>query len=248
MPNSSALQTLRESIRARARQAAVDEYGSKPSRPEPHMERFENPRYNPEFDDYDERYVHRTVRPTEDDMQQYEQELADWRENVQSFTQQQAAPQTAALDVWQNAREGVEEANQAAMEDREKMLAEIESYEEGYNEDWINETLDREKALWEAKRQQTLQRVQNQYAAMGRTPSPFLMGELNKRLVAQEADALQARRYELEQERAARKEAALRLRHKTYMGTQRQVLDPARATEIVRRLGQAGSNIEAERV
>ena len=148
-----------------------------------------------------------------------------------------------AMESWDRYKQGVDRANEETREDREDILARLDTYEEGYNEDWINNVLAQEKAQWEVKRQQTLGQVQQQYANMGRQASPYLLGEINRRMVAQEADALQARRFELEQERDSRRQWALQLRNKIYSDTQRQVMSPQLAAQMMQTLGQGASTV-----
>ena len=148
-----------------------------------------------------------------------------------------------ATEAWDRYKEGVDRANEETREDRDDILARLDTYEEGYNEDWMNSVLAQEKAQWEAKRQQTLDRVQQQYANMGRQASPYLLGEINRRMTAQEADALQARRFELEQERDSRRQWALQIRNQIYSDTQRQVMNPQAATQLMTSLGKGASTV-----
>lgn len=171
---------------------------------------------------------------------------ADWSdEDIASFVRDTAgvdANQRAAMEMWYSNRIASEQAATDAEADRNDMLAKLEAYEQGYNEEWISSTLAREKMLWDVRRDSTLRRVQEQMSNMGRSASPYMLAEINRRLVAQQSDALQVRRFELEQERDARKRWILEMKNNIYQNTQRQVMDPATAADLVARLGQASAD------
>lgn len=154
----------------------------------------------------------------------------------------------SAQEFWTSSQQAWQQAGAEAKADRERMLAELETFKSGYNSQWINDTLSREKAYWDAKIATTLQNIDQQYAARGAVASPYVKAEIARRMVAQASDALQVRRYELENERAARQQYYLTTLNDVLGNTQRQVLDPLQAAELLQKLGSASSTVKAVKV
>lgn len=147
--------------------------------------------------------------------------------------------QKAAREMWDTARIGYDKAAQQAEQDRNRMLAELETFKAGYNEQWITGTLSREKAYWDARNQQTLARVTQQFAQQGRVASPYVMAEISRRLTLQAADALQVRRAELEMERSRHMETYLTQMQNVLGNTEREVMDPSVAMTAMQKAGSS---------
>lgn len=169
----------------------------------------------------------------------------DWSDDdLRSFAASTADvpdAQRNAAAFWEESRRGWDQAATEARQDRDTMLADLETYRQGFNSQWMTQTLSREKAYWDARITQTLTRVQAQYAALGRVASPYLMGELSRRMTAQAADALQVRRLELENEQRRQMETYLSMKNQVYSNTQRNVMAPETVLSIMQALGTAAA-------
>ena len=169
----------------------------------------------------------------------------DWSdEDLRGFAESTADvpdAQRNAAAFWEESRRGWDTAATEAKQDRDTMLADLETYRQGFNGQWVTQTLSREKAYWDARITQTLTRVQAQYAALGRVASPFLLGEVARRMTAQAADALQVRRMELENEQRRQMETYLSMKNQVYSNTQRNVMAPETVMSIMQALGTAAA-------
>jgi len=195
------------------------------------------------------------------DQTEYEGAMLDWmnnQERYQDWTDQQKrefarrAPdrtsgERQAAEFWQGERAAWEKAKGEAREDRETMLAEIETFKEGINENYVNQVLSRERQYHDAKIQANLRETENRLASMGRSASPYLMSHLKRRMEAQAADKLQLRRAELEREVQQQKLNALNQMQQVYGQTQRMTTDPATAMQIAQQMGGADAGEETPR-
>ncbi len=154
----------------------------------------------------------------------------------------------SAQEFWTSSQQAWQQAGAEAKADRQHMLAELETFKSGYNSQWINDTLSREKTYWDGKIATTLANIDQQYAARGAVASPYVKAEIARRMVAQAADALQVRRYELENERSARQQYYLTTLNDVLSNTQRQVLDPLQVAELLQKLGAASSTVKPVKV
>ena len=148
-----------------------------------------------------------------------------------------------ALSWWTEQDVGYRTANKEARQDRAMMLAELETYKAGFNESWMGAALGREKMAWDAKVNQTMQQIREQYASMGRVASPLVMAEVGRRMTAQAAEALQLKRYQLEQERDQRKQFYLTSMNNVLSNTERQTIDPAAAAAMMQAMGQGAATV-----
>lgn len=185
----------------------------------------------------------------------YEDALLDWMNNNERFRdwsdyqKQEFARRSPELsdderraeEFWQGERAAFEKAKGESREDRETMLAEIEAFRQGINENYVNQVLGRERQYHDAKIQANLRETEQRLASMGRSASPYLMGHLKRRMEAQAADKLQLRRAELEQEVQKQKLNALNQMQQVYGQTDRRTTDPATAMQIAQQMGGAAA-------
>ena len=173
----------------------------------------------------------------------------DWSDaDIRTFvgeTVDMSDAERASSELWEDSRIARDKAAEEAEADRNKMLADLETFKDQYNEAWIAETLGREKAYWDTKIEQTTNQVTTQYANMGRIASPYMMAELTRRMTAQAGDALQVRRFELENERRQHMQYVLEMQNQVFQNTERNVMDPATAATVSQMLGQGDSNVSA---
>lgn len=178
-----------------------------------------------------------------------QERYADWSDQeIAEFvrdTMGMSAEQRQAAEYWQANQVAWRRAGEDAEADRNDMLARLEAFRAGYSESWINDTLAREKAYWDAKGRETIREVQTKMAAIGRTASPYLLGFIGRQFAAQQADALQVRRMQLEQERSQHEQEYLTMLNSVYQNTQRNVVDPATAAQIAQQMGVAASDVRS---
>lgn len=177
------------------------------------------------------------------DWMQGQDRYADWDDAtlkqfaLDSFSR--SSGENKAAEFWESSRIGWEQAKEDAEADRNTMLAEIEAFKQGINENYVHDVLTREKQYHDANIQNTLRQTQERLANMGRAASPYLLGHLQRRMEAQAADKLQLRRVELEQEVQRQKQVVLNQMQDVYGNTDRQMVDPATAAQIAKQLGAA---------
>lgn len=145
----------------------------------------------------------------------------------------------AARELWDSARISTDAANREARADRDTMLAELAAFRDGFNEEWITTTLARERGYWDTQIKQTLARVDAEYAARGTTASPYVKGYIAQRMAAQAAEALQVRRFELENARAEKVQFYLQQANQVRANTARTTMDPGAVAGMVQALGAA---------
>jgi len=193
------------------------------------------------------------------DAAKYQEDMFAWmrgQDQYQDWTDQdlrtflgnttgKSSQAAAAESWWQGQNIAWRKASEDAAKDRAGMLAELQAFKAGIGEQYVTQALTREKGYWEAKIGQTLLQVQQQYAAMGRTASPYLLGELRRRMVGQAADSLQTRRLELETEVQNQKAKYLTMLGDVLGNTQRTMIDPTQAAQILQSLGAGASTVKA---
>ena len=169
----------------------------------------------------------------------------DWADaDIQAFAAETAdmtPEQRAARELQEGNRIAWDKANEEAKADRARMLGELEAFKANYGETRINDALSREKAYWDARTSQILDRTQKQFVNMGRVASPYLLGELGRRLTAQAADALQVRRFEYERENQQMQQYYLSTLNNVLQNTERKVMDPMQAAALTKQIGQSSS-------
>lgn len=177
---------------------------------------------------------------------------SDWSDaELQEFTSglSSRTPEEASLfQLTTENRRAYEQAGQEARADRDRMLAELETYKAGISQERTAAVLARERATWEQQIGATLAGIERQYANMGRVASPWVLAQVRTRLVAQAQDALQVRRFELEQERQQQLQYYLNTLNNVYQNTERQVMDPLTAAKLAADLGAGASTVAAAMV
>lgn len=174
--------------------------------------------------------------------------LAEQKRQFDVMNEQAVEREKWAKDWWGQQQTAWDQAAADAKADRDTMLGNINTWASNWSDDWINSSISREKSYWDAKTQQTMQQVSQQFASAGRVASPYLMGEIQRRLVAQASDALQVRRFDLEQQKRTAQLSALNLQNNVYSNTQRTMIDPAQAMQIMSQLGAGSSTVDAATV
>ena len=177
---------------------------------------------------------------------------ADWTdEEIEEFvaeTSGKSDEETQAAEYWEENRRAWDQANEDTLADRRQLLGAIEEFKEAFGDHWLQQSLQRTRAYWDAKKTETVRRVIERSSAMGNTPNPYVLAEIERRMVAQGADALMMREMELEQVRAQHLQAYTALLGDALMNTQRNPPDPATVTSQVETMGAASSPVRATSV
>lgn len=117
--------------------------------------------------------------------------MAGFKDSATNLTE---ARNLAAKDL-QQARAAAAALFQDA---KNNMLKELQSYAQSIDNSRVKEAAAREAGNWRGRNESILARVQQQFANMGRSINPLLLGDLQRRLTAQAADAVQRTRLESE--------------------------------------------------
>lgn len=177
------------------------------------------------------------------------EKYTDWSDQqIQDFVQQTALKggnERMAAEFWQNQNVAWEQAKEQSAADRAKILSELESFREGYGSDYLEERLSSMRRYIDADIQQTLRGVQNQFASMGRTASPYLLGHMARRLQAQGEDQLFMKQIELQGEVDTKKQFFLSMMNDVLKNTQHQTMDPLAALQIMQEFGKGSSTVSA---
>jgi hypothetical protein len=153
----------------------------------------------------------------------------------------------AFLAEW---RKDIEEANARTEADRQRLLAAIDEFkgqQAGFSEMDMSRMTGELRQSEEAKNREIMRQTQERFASMGRVASPITLGQIQKRLAIQSADLIANRRVALEMESAGMKlrarEFALSSLQETLAGTQRDVIDPGTALQVMQLLGRGTSQV-----
>ena len=153
-----------------------------------------------------------------------------------------------AAEYWEENRRAWDQANEDTLSDRRMMLAQLEEFKNAFGDHWVQTSLQRTRAYWDAKKTETVRRVIERSAAMGTTTNPYVLAEVERRMEAQAADALMMRELELEQSRAEHLQYYLAMLNDVLAGTKRNPPDTAQATAAVQTMGAASSDVRATSV
>jgi len=127
-------------------------------------------------------------------------------------------------------------ASEAAMADRGRVVAEIDQLRAGMGEEWINASLSRERSYHDAKINDAVTQIQQQYAQLGRTPSPMVLAQVQRNMAIEAGESLQLTRMRLEQQRQDALIQLTGLKNNVFQSTQRQVIDPATAYSVAQQM------------
>jgi len=141
-----------------------------------------------------------------------------------------------AKELWDQSNKAWEEAKAASAADRDKMLGELQTYQAGLGNGHVDEQVSREAARWQARNAGVLAQVTQQMAMNGRTVSPYILGEIRRRLVAQTADAVQVTRIAAESELNKNKQYYLTTLNGVLSNTENNLLDPVQAAALIRQM------------
>ena len=176
----------------------------------------------------------------------------DWSDdeihNFVAETSGKSDEEIAAAEAWEENRQAWDQANEDTLADRRMLLAQIEEFKNAFGDHWVQQSLQRTRAYWDAKKTETVRRVIERSSALGTTPNPYILAEVERRMEAQGADALMMRELELEQTRAEHLRSYVTLLGETLSSTQRVPPDPALATAQQQTMGAASSNVRATSV
>jgi len=158
---------------------------------------------------------------------QYDMQLSEYDRRRREYLQGEALGfKDTYMAEWQQAKD----RSVAGLDD---VLGQLDAVGAGYGEDWMAATLGREAAAWEARTQQAMSAISQEYAAMGRVASPNVLAYVRRRMAAQEADALQMRRMQLEQERSQFQLQSAQTRIQAYASHDNQVQNLAVAASLL---------------
>jgi len=160
-----------------------------------------------------------------------------------------AAPggKTAALAFWEDQNQAWNKANEDTLVDRGAMLGELADFKA--QSVMNNQNIERELSdLGETLRvssEETLSKVRNSFAAMGRSVSPYVMAGISSRLALQSKDKLNLRRSQLEMDRAQIHGAYLEKLNGVLADTKRTTMDPSAVLAMMKELsgGDAGGGL-----
>ena len=153
----------------------------------------------------------------------------------------------AAIDFWDSQRIAQNEANADTLRDRQAMLAEIAEFKATslVNEERMSMLLGQTEDRLNAKTETTMRDIQIQIASMGRVMNPMLMGDIRAKLELQNQDTLNTQRASLEMERAKVHQSYLSQLSSVLADTQRNVMSPAEAMQMMQALGASNDNTQA---
>lgn len=153
--------------------------------------------------------------------------------------------QLAGKEFWYNQQHSWDKANADTMQDRNNMLAELSQYRAQtlLSNQMFEKVMAEEEQRELSNNSQTLTRITQQYAQMGRSVSPLVLSGVAQRLTLASRDKLFVKRAQLEMDRAQLQQDYLSRMYQVLGETKRSVIDPATAVGIMEKLGQASSDV-----
>lgn len=146
---------------------------------------------------------------------------------------------TAAMQFWGDQNKAWNQANEDTLIDRGAMLKELADYKAQsiMNNQVIEKQLSDSEEQLRNSAQETMDRVRNSFAAMGRSASPYVMAGISSRLALQNKDKIDLRRSQLEMDRAQIHNNYLAHLSNVLAETKRTMIDPATAMAMMKELG-----------
>jgi len=136
------------------------------------------------------------------------------------------------------------QARDEAKADRDDILAEISAFDAQYNDAWVANKLAVEGAMWDSKINESMRRVEERYAAMGKVPHPAVLADVHARLINQKESAMQISQMNLEQQKADYKRSIISMKDKVYSNTNRDVMNPAQILQAMNAVGDSAGKKE----
>lgn len=164
----------------------------------------------------------------------------NWRpEEITNFVQNAGSmgTKTGTYYKWiQDQQVAQRSANVAASKDRAEILADLNAWKAGFNENWIAQALAVERQQWNQRLAQAQEQVTRQYANMGRVADPLVMQQAMKQVASEAASALQISRMRLEQEQSARTAQYLKMKDQVFQATSRTTPDTGDVATMINAL------------
>lgn len=146
----------------------------------------------------------------------------------------------AAMQLWESQNQEWNKANEDTLVDRGAMLKELADFKAQSvmnNQNMEKEISDLNETL-RTSTQETLDKVRNSFAAMGRAVSPYVMAGISSRLALQNRDKVNLRRSQLEMDRAQIHGAYLEKLNSVLADTKRTMtMDPSTVLAMMKELG-----------
>lgn len=152
-----------------------------------------------------------------------------------------------SLDFWDTQRRGFEEANIDTLRDRGAMLQELGEFKANslMNDEYIERTVDEKRESLRANTREILDRVQNNFAQMGRAAPPMMLANLQRKLALQNQDEIDTTRAAMEIDKAKLRSTYIDQLYNVLGGTRREVMDPQLAMQIMQQMGSASSPVSS---
>lgn len=140
-------------------------------------------------------------------------------------------------------RKSVEEANEATMQDRERVLAALAEYYTGISPESYNQILSAEASAYEARNERQMRELVGNMSQSGAAPNPYVMGRYRAMLDSQMSDAMAIREGQLRIDRQSQMQYYVSTLNDIMKATERQTLDPNFLLGVAQLLGQGSSTV-----